>query len=421
MDGTSQIGPYKFLMQLGQGAHGKVFLAEHTRTKDHVAIKCIPKCNLKGSRLQRFHVEVSLMKSIDFPMIAQLFQVLEDRTYHYLVLEFVQKNSLSSLIKTTGRMIEPTARKYFLQLMATLEYLHNDKRIMHRDLKAENILLDKNSNIRLVDFGLSRTFTETTPELNTRCGTLEYLPPEMILKRPYTTAADIWSAGVLLYFLVVGRFPFDSEDANQIARRILHSPVEYPTSLSPAVIDLLKKMLQKRPEDRIHLEKIKEHPWFSCMEFTAMQGRLEELQQQFLEYDTIVVQNMERKGIDISSLKQKLFLNDFEDETVAIYRIRHRARLTDEMRGLTLVKSGSSGYLPKAGALPSEATPPSPLIEAGPFVPQSEGRRQSNVGECMLRGTPRPIAMARFVRREVTAQRRKSHNFPIGHSPVVNH
>ena len=408
MNGLEQIGSYKFMVQTGQGAFGRVFLAEHVITKDHVAIKCIPKCNTKSSALRRFQIEVSLLKKIDHPMIVQLFQVLEDANYHYLVMEFVPKNSLSSVIKTNGRMIEPTARKYFLQLISTLEYLHNDMKIAHRDLKAENVLLDKYNNIRLADFGVSRTFTETTPTMNTDCGTLVYLPPEMILKQPYTTMADIWSAGVLLYFMLVGRFPFDSTDANQVAYRILHCPAEFPKSLSPAVIDLLKKMLQKRPEDRIRLEKIKEHPWFSCMEYHAMKHRLEEVRESSSKFDTEIVRELERFGIDTSSLKHKLFLHDFEDEAVAIYRIRHRMNVTEEIRSLTMFKSGSSGYLPSSPTPPPPPTQiinprvaPSPLV--GPF-PEIKRHAADEVT-----AVARPVVMSRLVaRNDIRNLRRRS-------------
>jgi serine/threonine protein kinase len=166
-----------------------------------------------------------------------------------------------------GRLSEDQARRYFTQLLTVLEYLHSEQKVAHRDLKCENVLLDRYNNIRLIDFGLSNQFTDLNPQLRTACGSPAYAAPEMIQGNTYTYTADIWSAGILLFALVAGYLPFDDDRASGVLQKVVHSEVGYPAFISPQLRDLLQKMICKDPEERITLDMIKAHPWFSQSQY----------------------------------------------------------------------------------------------------------------------------------------------------------
>ena len=259
----SRVGQYMFHEVLGVGAFAAVFKAEHIDTACRVAVKVVPKRKFSGleefSRLQR---EVRLMRVVDHPFIAACYDILDDMKNFYLVMELAENGSLFDLIRNCGGLHENVAKRIFFQLVLALEYLHKMKKIVHRDLKAENILLDRNNNIRVVDFGLSKTFGDKAPFLLTQCGSPAYVSPEIISDQPYTSAADIWSAGVLLYAMILGSLPFNSDNVSALLQKILNDDVVLPESLSRDARDLLSRMLVKDPRKRISLDDVKMHPWF---------------------------------------------------------------------------------------------------------------------------------------------------------------
>jgi serine/threonine protein kinase len=146
-----------------------------------------------------------------------------------------------------GPLQEDRARRYFCELISALDYLHNSQLVAHRDLKAENVLLDRNDNIRLIDFGLSKYFTKGTPTLVTACGSPAYCAPDMIRGELYTKAADIWSAGVLLYAMVAGTLPYNADSIPDLLHKIVFDDIEYPQLMSRSLTDLLRRMLTKDP------------------------------------------------------------------------------------------------------------------------------------------------------------------------------
>jgi serine/threonine protein kinase len=152
------IGPFRFAHFLGSGSYGAVWRATHTSFGLDVAIKVVPKAALEGdgSRV-RFLREVALLQRMDHPCISPVFQMLEDDASHYVVMEYAPGGSLLLLVEGGGALPELLARHYFVQLISVLEYLHSDLQIAHRDLKAENVVIDKHGNIRLIDFGFARS------------------------------------------------------------------------------------------------------------------------------------------------------------------------------------------------------------------------------------------------------------------------
>lgn len=169
-----QIGQYRIKEFLGKGAYGVVYRANHNITKQDVSIKIISKKSIYGDHARlRFTREVHFLQKMDHPFISKFFQLMEDQDNQYIVLEYLSGGTIKSAIKNlNGKPIqEGLVRRYFMQILLALEYLHNEMHIIHRDLKAENVMLDKYNNIRLIDFGLCCEIKGILNE-NSACGSL---------------------------------------------------------------------------------------------------------------------------------------------------------------------------------------------------------------------------------------------------------
>ena len=158
-------------------------------------------------------------------------------------------------------MCEHDARRYFQQIISSIEYTHAYK-IAHRDLKPENLLLDENNNIKLIDFGLANNMRDSHA-LKTACGSPNYAAPELISGKSYSgIEVDIWSCGVILYAMVCGSLPFDDESMSQLFMKIREGRFHMPHNISNEVKDLINRMLQPNPVKRISIKEIRRHPWY---------------------------------------------------------------------------------------------------------------------------------------------------------------
>lgn len=171
------IGKYKLLKTIGKGNFAKVKLAKHVPTGKEVAIKIIDKTQLNPGSLQKLFREVRIMKMLDHPNIVKLFQVIETEKTLYLVMEYASGGEVFDYLVLHGRMKEKEARAKFRQIVSAVQYCHQ-KKIIHRDLKAENLLLDSEMNIKIADFGFSNEFTPGS-KLDTFCGSPPYAAPEL--------------------------------------------------------------------------------------------------------------------------------------------------------------------------------------------------------------------------------------------------
>ncbi|OHT11749.1 CAMK family protein kinase [Tritrichomonas foetus] len=361
-----KIGDFIFVHAVGTGAFATVWKARHEITSNSVAIKVVKKSAVSSSlaktRLQR---EISLLKRFDHPFIADFFQEIEDEDNIYLVMEHVDNGNLLDYVNGSGRLSENLARRYFIQLISALEYLHKDKKVAHRDLKCENVMLDKYHNIRLIDFGLSNIFTDTNPELKTACGSPAYAAPEMIQGQSYTIAADIWSAGILLYSIIVGRLPYDDDNVNRLLQKIVYTEVFYPSFLSAQLEDLLQKMLCKDPRERITLDKIKTHPWFSQSEYESLliytQSEMFKMQFELIRdgqsTDPVIakeiIDKMSSYGVECHGLHQSLLLGEYTDKT-ALYKILYRENLTEKLKDAMLKMINKSNQYNVSGKLQTQ-------------------------------------------------------------------
>jgi serine/threonine protein kinase len=299
---------YIIKSKVGKGSFATVWLAEHRFAKIDVAIKVVDHAEIDSDDLRtRFIREINLIKQMDHPFIAKLFEVITTEKHTYLVMEFAAKGSILDFINESGRLLEGPARSYFGQVIAALEYLHEVRRVAHRDLKAENVLLDRHGNLRLIDFGLSNAITQETGSFKSQCGSPAYCAPEMIMGRPYTKSADLWSAGVLLYALVIGELPFQDSQLQRLLHKIAYSDPEYPEFLSPQLVDLLQKVLTKQPDSRLTLQGIKSHPWFSNSEYSRILNMPFSGDQLLVHgIDRELVDRIAGMGIDVKPLTQAL-------------------------------------------------------------------------------------------------------------------
>ncbi|OCK81401.1 Pkinase-domain-containing protein [Lepidopterella palustris CBS 459.81] len=263
MQRTNQrLGQYTIVKTLGEGSFGKVKLAVHQVSGQKVALKIISRRKLvtrdMAGRIER---EIQYLQLLRHPHIIKLYTVITTNTEIIMVLEYAG-GELFDYIVQHGKMQEDKARKFFQQIVCAVEYCHRHK-IVHRDLKPENLLLDENLNVKIADFGLSNIMTDGN-FLKTSCGSPNYAAPEVISGKLYAgPEVDVWSCGVILYVLLVGRLPFDDEYIPTLFKKIASGNYSIPSYLSQGAVSLIKKMLVVNPVHRITVSEIRQDPWFN--------------------------------------------------------------------------------------------------------------------------------------------------------------
>ncbi|XP_073699942.1 serine/threonine-protein kinase MARK1 isoform X2 [Garra rufa] len=261
-DEQPHIGNYRLLKTIGKGNFAKVKLARHVLTGREVAVKIIDKTQLNPTSLQKLFREVRIMKVLSHPNIVKLFEVIETEKTLYLIMEYASGGEVFDYLVAHGRMKEKEARAKFRQIVSAVQYCHQ-KRIVHRDLKAENLLLDADMNIKIADFGFSNEFTIGS-KLDTFCGSPPYAAPELFQGKKYDgPEVDVWSLGVILYTLVSGSLPFDGQNLKELRERVLRGKYRIPFYMSTDCENLLKKLLVLNPGKRGSLEQIMKDRWIN--------------------------------------------------------------------------------------------------------------------------------------------------------------
>ncbi|XP_068624417.1 serine/threonine-protein kinase MARK2-like isoform X3 [Battus philenor] len=337
------IGKYKLLKTIGKGNFAKVKLAKHVPTGKEVAIKIIDKTQLNPGSLQKLFREVRIMKMLDHPNIVKLFQVIETEKTLYLVMEYASGGEVFDYLVLHGRMKEKEARAKFRQIVSAVQYCHQ-KRIIHRDLKAENLLLDGEMNIKIADFGFSNEFTPGS-KLDTFCGSPPYAAPELFQGKKYDgPEVDVWSLGVILYTLVSGSLPFDGSTLRELRERVLRGKYRIPFYMSTDCENLLKKFLVLNPAKRASLENIMRDKWMNTgYEDDELRPYIEP-QQDFKDHkriEALVCLGYNRQEIEYSLAEAKY------DDVFATYLLLGRKSTDPESDGS---RSGSSLSLRNAAA-----------------------------------------------------------------------
>ncbi|XP_023402355.1 MAP/microtubule affinity-regulating kinase 3 isoform X7 [Loxodonta africana] len=203
------------------------------------------------------------MKILNHPNIVKLFEVIETEKTLYLIMEYASGGEVFDYLVAHGRMKEKEARAKFRQIVSAVQYCHQ-KHIVHRDLKAENLLLDADMNIKIADFGFSNEFTVGS-KLDTFCGSPPYAAPELFQGKKYDgPEVDVWSLGVILYTLVSGSLPFDGQNLKELRERVLRGKYRIPFYMSTDCENLLKRFLVLNPIKRGTLEQIMKDRWINA-------------------------------------------------------------------------------------------------------------------------------------------------------------
>jgi serine/threonine protein kinase len=281
-----------------------------------VAIKIIPKCLLQdASPLHHFKSEVKTLTPINHPLIGRIYDVFEEPESYSIVSECATCDLLDYVNRTRG-IPEQECRVLFSQLVSAVSFLHDECHVVHRDLKLENVLLDRNGNIRLIDFGFAKSFSDTQNIFSSRCGSPAYIAPEVIASQPYTTAVDVWSLGVMLYAMVTGTLPFQGAEMDSIFAQIAFIQPLFPPSLSANLAGLLAAMLEKDGRVRITLAQVKQHPWLEHTD--AWAG--------ITDVDAEILERVCGLGVEISEHDVR---NDVKNQAVVCYKILERRKLVD--------------------------------------------------------------------------------------------
>ena len=279
---------------LGKGGFAKVYLCTALDTSKTYAVKIVPKANLVKTRARQkvsialsFHIdkvgdcflhlesfsndpqlqaEIKIHRTLKHEHVCEYKHFFEDRTNCYILLELCHNQSLNEMIKRRKRLTEPEAAYFMHQLCLAVKYMH-DKNVIHRDLKLGNLFLDRDLMIKVGDLGLATTVEDKEEKRKTICGTPNYIAPEVIqgdkATRGHSFEVDIWSMGVILFTVLVGKPPYEAKDVKATYQRILANEYSFPPDLdlSADVVHLITSMLQTKPSDRLSLEQIMSHPF----------------------------------------------------------------------------------------------------------------------------------------------------------------
>ncbi|ODQ66768.1 Pkinase-domain-containing protein [Nadsonia fulvescens var. elongata DSM 6958] len=273
------IGDWDFVKSIGAGSMGQVKLAHNRNTGEYGAVKIVPiSCSPqhrsratgteKGAKKKESDIskdtrtvrEAAIGKLLHHRYICQLYDIYKMSSHYYMIFEYVSGGQMLDYIISHGSLKEKHAQKFARGIASALDYCHKNS-IVHRDLKIENILISKSGEIKLIDFGLSNLFSNSTL-LKTFCGSLYFAAPELLEAKPYTgPEIDVWSFGVVIFVLVCGKVPFDDQNIMALHAKIKQGRINYPEWLSTECHDLLTKMLNINPKERITLTQAMNHPW----------------------------------------------------------------------------------------------------------------------------------------------------------------
>jgi len=247
---------------LGKGSFGVVRRIRRKGSNDIYALKTMQKLAVvEGDLIDQVEREIQVQLSLKHENIVRLYMHFEDADHVYLLLEYCAKGELYQICRTQRgrRFSEDDARHYFVQVARGLRYLHSQC-IIHRDLKPENLLVNASNVLKIADFGWC-AFVMAGANRTTFCGTLDYLAPEMIWGIGHNHTVDIWSLGVLLYEMVVGRTPFQSTNHALLIHKITNLELRFPPFVPRGVSDLVTCLLQHNAQERMPLELVLRHPW----------------------------------------------------------------------------------------------------------------------------------------------------------------
>ena len=313
-----QIGDYTLGTELGSGAFGKVVLGKHILTNEPVAIKILDKMILSHTPddYQSVRQEINILKSVKHKHIVQLYDVLQTPRHIFIIMEYCEGKDLLDYILTKSKLSEEESLKYFHQLINALFYLHSQN-IAHRDIKIDNMLLDRNRDLKLVDFGLSTKYPDDNL-LDQPCGTVVYAAPEVLQGREYHgMLADVWSSGIVLYGMLSGYLPFGDQDDEINRINIIQGKINYPNYFSNCVKDLLMHMLDLDPMTRYTLQEVRSHPWFNSIDYKLIPGII--IGYNIIPVDEKILDLCVTYNCDKNKVRESVVNNKYNSESALYY------------------------------------------------------------------------------------------------------
>uniref|UniRef100_A0A7N0VJ53 non-specific serine/threonine protein kinase n=1 Tax=Kalanchoe fedtschenkoi TaxID=63787 RepID=A0A7N0VJ53_KALFE len=290
---------YHVIELVGEGSFGKVYKGRRKFTGQTVAMKFILKHGNSDKDIKNLRQEIEILRKLRHENIVQMLDSFETPHEFCVVTEFAQ-GELFNILEDDKCHPEDQVRAIAKQLVRALYYLHSN-RIIHRDMKPQNILIGARSNVKLCDFGFARAMSTNTVVLRSFKGTPFYMAPELVREQPYNHTADLWSLGVILYELYVGQPPFYTNYVYTLFQHIIKDPVKYPDSMSPEFKSFLKGLLNKVPQDRLTWPALLQHP-FVAETFEEQKARV------------ILLHTISRKHKDIT-----IFIEATKDKEIKLF------------------------------------------------------------------------------------------------------
>ncbi|XP_041458609.1 protein kinase C delta type-like isoform X2 [Lytechinus variegatus] len=266
-----------FMLQkvLGKGSFGKVMLAQQKGTNKYFAIKALKKeVVLEDDDIECTMVERHVLGlAWAHPFLTHLYCTFQSKEHLFFVMEYLNGGDLMFHIQSSLRFEEKRARYYAAEIICGLQFLHK-RGIIYRDLKLDNVLLDRDGHIKIADFGMCKQNIQGDTKASTFCGTPDYIAPEILKGQKYAASVDWWSFGVLLYEMLIGQSPFHGEDEDQLFDCILHDSPHYPRWLSKDAHSCLVQLLERNPEIRLGVKSnVRGHPFFKSIDFDRLERR----------------------------------------------------------------------------------------------------------------------------------------------------
>ncbi|NWU45670.1 STK36 kinase, partial [Hylia prasina] len=252
---------YHVLEMIGEGSFGRVYKGRRKHSAQVVALKFIPKGGRSEKELKNLQREIEIVRDLHHPNIIQMLDSFETAKEVVVVTDYAE-GELFQILEDDGSLPEDQVQTIAAQLISALYYLHSH-RILHRDMKPQNILLGKDGVVKLCDFGFARAMSIHTMVLTSIKGTPLYMSPELVEERPYDHTADLWSVGCILYELFVGTPPFYTNSIFQLVSLIIKDPVKWPMTMSPVFKSFLQGLLMKDPHQRLSWPELLSHPFIA--------------------------------------------------------------------------------------------------------------------------------------------------------------
>jgi len=273
-----KVGPDSFLLidQLGKGSFGEVFEVKHKQTDQVYAMKILKKNKVMSGNLLRYTItERNVLSYINHPYIVSLHYAFQTHNYLVLLLQFCPGGNLQRLIEKEKRLQDPLAQMYTGEVLLALNHLHQRK-IVFRDLKPDNVVIDEVGHSMLTDFGLSKEGVSMQMGTKSFCGSIAFIAPEILQRKGHNHTVDIYGLGVLLFDMMTGMPPFYDNNREKLYHNIKHARLGVPRWVAKPASSLIYALMEREPKARLgaaDTEDVKQHEFFADLDFEALMRR----------------------------------------------------------------------------------------------------------------------------------------------------